>query len=354
MARFFKKRTENRGLPPGSLVFIGTKKVERPTVEYIAYNYETLSEREFVQVENIPKNDPEKIQWYNVTGLDDVAFMEQMEQRLGIHVLALEDVMNTGQRAKFEEFEDFLFITLKMLQFDEKKLRVTSEQVSFIIKDSTLITFQEDVGDTFDAVRERLRNQRGNVRKLGPDYLAYALLDTIVDNYIYLIENIGEKIDDLELRVLDNPDEEVLNLINSYKRELHFVIKVVKPVKELMMNLLKSQTPLIRRKNVMPFYSDLNGLVVHAIESVETYRTILSDYIQLYHSSVSYRMNDIMKVLTIFSAIFIPLSFFAGVYGTNFDHLPELHYKYSYYIFWGVVVVLAGGMLLYFRRKKWL
>ena len=217
-----------------------------------------------------------------------------------------------------------------------------------------LFIFQEDYGDTFDAVRERLRNGRGNVRKLGPDYLAYALLDTIVDNYIYLIENLGEKIDDLELKVLDDPDDEILSLINNYKRELHFIIKVVKPVKELMMNLLKSRTPLIHKKQVIPFYSDLNGLVVHSIESVEAYRTILSDYIQIYHSSVSYRMNDIMKVLTIFSAIFIPLSFFAGVYGTNFDHFPELHYKYSYYIFWGVVVLMAGGMLLYFRRKKWL
>ena len=354
MARFFKKRVENKGLPPGSLIFIGTKKVEKPAVEYISYNQETISEKEFLEVGNVPKNDPEKMQWYNVIGIDDAPFMAEMEKRLGIHTLALEDVMNTGQRAKFEEFEDFIFITLKMLQFDEKKLRVTTEQVSFVIKETSLITFQEDYGDTFDAVRERLRNGRGNVRKLGPDYLAYALLDTIVDNYIYLIENLGEKIDDLELKVLDDPDDEILSLINNYKRELHFIIKVVKPVKELMMNLLKSRTPLIHKKQVIPFYSDLNGLVVHSIESVEAYRTILSDYIQIYHSSVSYRMNDIMKVLTIFSAIFIPLSFFAGVYGTNFDHFPELHYKYSYYIFWGVVVLMAGGMLLYFRRKKWL
>lgn len=354
MARFFKKRTENRGLPPGSLVFIGTKKVEYPTVEYFAYNEEMISESEFLKSENVPKNDPDKRQWYNITGLDNVEFMQAMEKRLGIHPLAMEDVMNTGQRAKFEEFDEHAFLTLKMLRFDEKSNRVLSEQVSFIIKESSLITFQEEPGDTFEAIRKRLQNPKGNIRKLGPDYLAYALVDSIVDNYIYLIENLGEKIDDLELRILDGPDEDILQLINVYKRELHFVLKVVKPVKELMYNLLRSQTPYIRSQKVKPFYSDLNGLVIHAIESVEAYRVVLNDYLQIYHSNMSAKMNDIMKVLTIFSAIFIPLSFFAGVYGTNFQHFPELDYRYAYPIFWGVVVLVALGMLWFFKRKGWL
>lgn len=354
MARFFKKRIENRGLPPGSLVFIGTKKVDQPTVEYVSYNLEDISESEFLRTENIPKNDPEKNQWYNITGLDNIAFMEQIEERLKIHPLAMEDAMNTGQRAKFEEFENFAFVTLKMLQFDEKKRQVLSEQVSFVLKESSLITFQEAPGDTFDPVRTRLRNSKGNIRKMAPDYLLYALLDSIVDNYIYLIENLGEKIDDLELKVLEDPDEQVLHEINNYKRELHFILKVVKPAKELMQNLLRSDTPFIRKHKVMPFYKDLADLITHAIESAEAYRTVLSDYIQIYHSNMSYKMNDIMKVLTIFSAIFIPLSFFAGVYGTNFDRFPELHYEYAYPIFWGVIIVIAGAMLLYFRRKGWL
>lgn len=353
MARFFKKRTENKGLPPGSLVFIGTKKVETSTVEYISYNPESISASEFIKVENVPRNDPDKMQWYNVIGLDDVAFMQALEDRLKIHSLAMEDVMNTGQRAKFEEFDEFAFITLKMLRFDERSLRVISEQVSMVIKDSSLITFQEEPGDTFDPIRERLKNAKGNIRKLGPDYLAYALIDSIVDNYIYLIESLGEKIDDLELRVLEDPDDDVLQLINTYKRELHFILKVVRPVNELMHKLLKSHTPFIKKNKVLPFYNDLADLVTHSIESVEAYRTVLNDYIQIYHSTVSYRMNDIMKVLTIFSAIFIPLSFFAGVYGTNFDHFPELHYRYSYYIFWGIVVIMAGSMLLYFKKKGW-
>lgn len=354
MARFFKKRTENRGLPPGALVFIGTKKVEDPTVEYIAYNLEELSTTEYIHVDNIPRNDPDRIQWYNVIGLDNVDFMKAMEERLKIHPLAMEDVMNTGQRAKFEEFDEFAFITLKMLRFDDEMMRVTSEQVSFILKEGMLITFQEEPGDTFDPIRERLKNARGNVRKLGPDYLTYALLDSIIDNYIYLIETLGEKIDDLELQVLEDPDEDVLNQINTFKRELHFILKVTRPVNDLMNNLLRSKTPFIQKNKVMPFFRDVAGLVTHMIESVEAYRTVLNDYIQIYHSTVSYRMNDIMRVLTIFSAIFIPLSFFAGVYGTNFQHFPELGFPYAYPIFWGVVVLIAGGMLLYFKRKGWL
>lgn len=323
-------------------------------MEYISYDLEHISEGEYLKTENVPRNDPERNQWYNITGLDDVAFMQKIENKLNIHPLAMEDVMNTGHRAKFEEFDEHIFITLKMLKFDEKEMKVQTEQVSFILKETLLITFQEEPGDTFDPIRTRLRNAKGNLRKLSPDYLTYALIDSIVDNYIYLIEYLGEKIDDLELRVLDDPDEEVLNMINTYKRELHFVLKVVRPVNDLMHNLLRSDTRFIRKQKVLPFYKDLSDLVTHVIESVEAYRVLLNDYLQLYHSNVSARMNDIMKVLTIFSAIFIPLSFFAGVYGTNFEYFPELGFKYSYFIFWGVVVLIAGGMLYFFHRKKWL
>lgn len=353
MARFFKKRIENKGLPPGSLVFIGTRKVESPSVEYISYNEQEIATSEFLKVENVPKDDPNKTQWYNILGIDNVEFMQAIQNRLKIHPLAMEDVMNTGQRAKFEEFEDFAFISLKMLRYDEKTMRVVTEQVSMVLRDTSLFTFQEEPGDTFDAIRQRLQNGNSNIRKHGPDYLAYTLLDNIVDHYIYLIESMGEKIDDLELQVLEDPDDDVLGMINNYKRELHFILKVVKPVKELMHKILRSTTPYIRQNKLKPFYNDLSDLVTHAVESVEAYRTVLNDYIQIYHSNVSYRMNDIMKVLTIFSAIFIPLSFFAGVYGTNFDHFPELHYKYSYAIFWGVIVIVAGSMLMYFRHKKW-
>lgn len=353
MARFFKKRIENKGLAPGALVFIGQKRIENPTLNLHYYNSEVYDQE---TINPDQPSIPEKgntIRWLNVVGLHDSDLMDRIQQQFGLHPLAMEDVMNTGQRAKFEEFEDHLFITLKMLQFDEKSSQVQSEQLSLLFADNFLISFQEQEGDVFNPVRERLAEGRGQIRKRDADYLAYALLDTVVDSYIYLVEHLGEKIDDLELRVLDNPDDSIVAEINAFKRELHFVMKVMKPVKELMAGVIRSNSPFIHRKETMPYFKDLEGLVLHTLESVDTYRNLLSDYLNLYHTSISTKMNDIMRVLTIFSAIFIPLSFFAGVYGTNFEYFPELHYKYSYFIFWSLIVIVAGTMLWYFKRKKW-
>jgi magnesium transporter len=353
MARFFKKRTENQGMPPGSLIFIGTQKVEIPFIRYREYNPQELTIERALNIEELPQLKASKVQWYNLVGLHDAELMHNVKERLKIHPLAMEDVMNTGQRSKFEEFGDHLFITLKMLRFDEKELLVSSEQVSFIFNHDYLITFQEEMGDTFDPIRQRLEKPSGLLRSSGPDYLAYALMDTIVDNYIYLIEKIGEKIDDLELKVLENTDKGLIRQINAYKRELHFILKVVKPVRELFANLIRSHSPYIKEEQVMPYFKDSEGLVIHAIESVETYRSLLTDYLNLYHSNMSTKMNDIMKVLTIFSAIFIPLSFFAGVYGTNFTHFPSLENENGIYIFWGAMLTIALGMLYYFKRKDW-
>ena len=354
MARYFKKRSENKGLPPGSLVFIGQKKVDHPSIECISFSPEKLNEPVSLDIGELPLSQENMIEWYNIIGLDDVSFMGKVRDRLKIHPLFMEDIMNTGQRAKFEELDDTIFISAKMLQYDEEQTKVTAEQVSFIVKDTLLVSFQEAPGDTFEAVRQRLQTSNSNIRRLGTDYLAYALLDSIVDNYIYLIESMGEKIDNLELEVIDHPEDETLQKINSFKRELHFIIKVIRPVRDLMLNLLRSSTPLIHKDDVLPYYRDLYDLVVHAVESVDAYRVVLTDYLQLYHSSMSTRMNDIMRILTIFSAIFIPLSFFAGVYGTNFENFPELQYEYAYFIWWGVVIMIALGMLWFFKRKGWL
>lgn len=353
MARFFKKRIENKGMAPGTLVFIGQKKLEKPLLQLHHYG------PDFYRGQELNPEDPRipeaesNIRWLNMVGLHDSDLMDRIQQQFGLHPLAMEDVMNTGQRAKFEEFDDHLFITLKMLQFDDQKGQVQSEQLSLVFADNFLISFQEQEGDVFDSVRIRLNEGRGQIRKRNADYLAYALLDTVVDSYIYLVEHLGEKIDDLELRVLDDPDDSIVAEINSYKRELHFVMKVLKPVKDLMAGVLRSNSPFIHRKETMPYFKDLEGLVLHTLESVDTYRNLLSDYLNLYHTGISTKMNDIMRVLTIFSAIFIPLSFFAGVYGTNFEYFPELHYKYSYFIFWSLILIVAGTMLWYFRRKKW-
>jgi magnesium transporter len=353
MARFYKKRVENQGLPPGSLVFIGQKKVEHPSIELITYNLEKLSEPRSVGLDEIHVEEG-RITWYNIVGLDDAEFMKGIREKFDVHPLFMEDIMNTGQRAKFEELDDMVFISMKMLRYNKEEHRVSAEQISFILKENLLICFQEEPGDTFNAVRNRLKNPDSNLRRLGSGYLAYALIDSIIDNYIYLIEALGEQIDNLELEVIDDPNEATLQKINNFKRELHYIMKVIKPVRDLMIYLLRSKQQTIFDKNVTPFYKDLSDMITHAVESVETYRVILTDYIQLYHSSMSTRMNDIMKILTIFSAIFIPLSFFAGVYGTNFENFPELQYEYAYFIWWGVVVMIALGMLWFFNRKGWL
>jgi magnesium transporter len=353
MARFFKKRIENKGLAPGSLVFIGQKKVDHPLLTLVQYGESGHSSRTLNHLDlDLPQQGDQNY-WLNVTGLHDLELMNRLQKQFKLHPLAIEDIMNTGQRAKFEEFDDHLFITLKMLRFDEENKYVQSEQLSLIIGEKFLISFQEQEGDVFDPIRKRINAGKGQIRKNGADYLAYTLLDTVIDSYIYLIEYLGEKIDDLELRVLDHPDDSIVTEINNYKRELHFVMKVLRPVKELMYSIIRSSSPFIHGKEVVLYFKDLEGLVFHALETVETYRNLLSDYLNLYHTSISTKMNDIMRVLTIFSAIFIPLSFFAGVYGTNFTHFPELDMQYSYYVFWGVMVSMALGMLYYFKRKGW-
>lgn len=354
MARFYKKRSENKGQPPGSLIFIGQKKVDKPSIQCISYKHSDIREVRELQLDEVPVIEEGYTEWYNITGLDHVDFMAQIQRNLNIHPLFMEDIMNTGQRAKFEELDDTVFITLKMLQFDQKAKQVLAEQVSIILKGSLLVSFQEAPGDNFDPVRKRLKNIDSNLRRMGSDYLTYALIDSIVDSYIYLIESLGEEIDNLELEVIENPNDETLQKINTYKRELNYIIKVIRPVRDLVHSIIRSRADIREEDKVMPYFKDLHDLITHAVESVETYRVVLTDYIQLYHSSMSTKMNDIMRTLTIFSAIFIPLSFFAGVYGTNFEYLPELGFHYAYPMFWGMVILIAGGLLLFFKRKGWL
>ena len=354
MARFYKKRSENKGQPPGSLIFIGQKKVDKPSIQCISYNKSDIRQVRELQLDEVPVNEEGYTEWYNITGLDHVDFMAQIQRNLNIHPLFMEDIMNTGQRAKFEELNDTVFITLKMLQFDQKAKQVLAEQVSIILKGSLLVSFHEAPGDNFDPVRKRLKNVESTLRRLGSEYLTYALIDSIVDSYIYLIESLGEEIDNLELEVIENPNDETLQKINTYKRELNYIIKVIRPVRDLVHSIIRSRADTREEDKVMPYFKDLHDLITHAVESVETYRVVLTDYIQLYHSSMSTKMNDIMRTLTIFSAIFIPLSFFAGVYGTNFEYLPELGFHYAYPVFWGMVILIAGGLLLFFKRKGWL
>jgi len=354
MARFFKKKDASLGQDPGSLVFIGKRKMDQAKIRMIDYDGENLREFELEDIAPaLALRTKETFTWLNLYGLHDTAMIREIGNAFDLHPLVLEDILNTGQRPKMEDYDQYLYFVLKMLRYDQETGTIQSEQLSMVLGTSFLITFQERPGDVFEPVRDRLRKHKGRIRVAGLDYLAYALLDTIVDNYIFIIERIGEQIENIEDEILDSPDREILEKINTYKREMNYLRKSIRPAREFILHLSKIESPLIG-ETTLPFLKDLLDLATQAVEVTDTYREMLSDHLNIYHTGISDRLNEVMKVLTMFSAIFIPLTFIAGIYGTNFDYLPELHYRYSYFIFWGVLLVVAGVMIRFFKRRKWL
>jgi magnesium transporter len=354
MARFYKNKEKNKGLAPGTPVFIGNHKSDEILIRLIDYDQSSLKEEVISDIKAAKSLvDSKTVSWINTDGLEDIELLKEIGEIFQLHPLILEDIVNTGQRPKFEEYDECIFLVIKMLFWDAQKEMINAEQLSLVITENVLLTFQERKGDVFEPVRERIRKQKGRIRATGVDYLAYTLLDTVIDNYLYLNARLGEQIEDLEIEILDNPEQNVLDKINLYKRELKYIRKSIRPVRELVLKLVRSESELLTEL-LNPFLKDLEDLTTQANEMVDTYTDMLSDYLNMYHMGISNRMNDIMKVLTIFAAIFIPLTFIAGIYGTNFEYLPELHFKYSYFILWGVMIAIAGGMLIYFKRKKWL
>lgn len=354
MARFIKKRIKNKGLIPGSAVFIGEKKVDEIRIRVIDYDKTKLHEDELRDIsDGTVFKETNTVSWINIDGLHNVELMKEIGTAFDLHPLLVEDIMNTDQRPKFQESDNDLFLVLKMLHYDEKNNIIVAEQLSMVIGKTFLLTFQEKPGDVFEPVRERIRKQKGRIRATGIDYLAYALLDTVIDNYIYIIERYGERIEDLEEYVLRNPEPKIMEQLNDYRCEMNFLRKNIRPAREAIFKLSKLDTDLINNKT-KPFLVDLEDLITQASEAIDTYREMLSDQMNLYNSILANKMNDVMKILTIFAAVFIPLTFIAGIYGTNFEYLPELHYKYSYFIFWAVMIIIAGSLLIFFKRKKWL
>jgi len=352
MRRLLKRTRKTQGQVPGELLFLGTKKVAKPTLTFMQYTQQTSSQMTLQSVSEIGPISPQTIAWLNVSGLHDTELIQAIGDRFGIHSLHLEDLLNVNQRPKIEEFDDYIFITCKHLYFSREDNRIFSDQISLIIGDSYILSFQESQRDAFTAVRARIEKSRGRIRKRGVDYLAYALLDTIVDIYLYTLERFGEQIEDLESDVLHTNDKDILGRIYHFRREMHYIFRSLRPFRESVIQLHKLDTPLISSKTT-PFLKDLLDLSNQTIDAAETYKEMLSDYSNLYNSNISNAMNEVMKILTIFSAIFIPLTFIAGIYGTNFEHLPEVHYKYAYPIFWLVLVIVAGVMIRFFKKRNW-
>lgn len=352
MARFLKTRKQAQGKSPGSLIFIGKQKAEKPLIRQIQYNKSELEELQIDTISSIKTND-ELIDWINIDGLHDTKLIEEVGNRFGISHMFLEDILNTDHRPKMEEDEKHIFVAMKFIGYSEETRRLFTDQVSFILGPNYLISFQEKKGTYFETVRERLRHARGRIRNMKCDYLLYSLMDTIADKYIDTVEIIGEKIENLDTEIFENPNTSIIKSIYEFKTELNYLRKSIRPVKEITNSVLRSESPLFNKKTVS-FHRDLDDLVTQATEALEVYYTMNSDQLNILNTLIGNKTNDVMKVLTIFAAIFIPLTFIAGIYGTNFDVLPELHFKYSYFIMWAVFIAVTIVMLLYFKRKKWL
>ncbi len=297
--------------------------------------------------------DKSTITWINVDGLQDLALLETLGKCYGLHPLALEDILNTDQRPKTEDYGDYLYTVLRMFYYGTDAKEFVSEQISIILGKNFVITFQERAGDVLDPVRERIRNGKGRVRTSGADYLAYALIDAIVDGYFAVLEQIGESIEALEMQLLDDPSQDILREIHRLKRELLFFRKSVWPVRELISSLRRDMPNMIQKETGY-YLRDVHDHSIQVIDVVETLREILSGMLDIYLSTVSNRMNSVMKVLTIIATIFIPLTFIAGVYGMNFKYMPELDWPWSYPLLWGVMIAILIGMVVYFKKKDWL
>lgn len=340
------------GLSPGTLAIDG-KHTEGPVrITVIDYDAAHFTERLVASVEDCyPFRDTETVTWINIDGLGNTAVIEKIGRHFQVHPLILEDILNTGQRPKMEDLEDYLYVNLKMLQLAGPDKKIKGEHVSMIIGPNYLISFQEDAGDVFDPVRERIRKD-GRIRRFGPDYLAYALIDDIVDNYFLVMEHLEEQAEDLEEELVQNATPALLQKINHLKKDMIFLRKSVWPLREVITGMERSESPIIRDTTVI-YLRDVYDHVIQVIDTLETIRDMVSGMIDIYLSSLSFRMNEIMKVLTLIATIFIPLTFVAGVYGMNFHYMPELAWEYGYITVWGVMISMVVAMLLYFRKKHW-
>ncbi len=351
MARQVRKQARKLGLPPGSLVHTGGRKVEHVRIEQFRYTETTCQSLLPPALTPDLLADPAAgVTWLNIDGLHDISLIETVGQRFGLHPLVLEDILHTEQRAKVEVNDHHLYAVLQMLRPENE--HILSEQISLILTDRWVLTFQETPGDVFDPIRNHLQQNKGRIRKLGPDYLFYALLDALVDNYFLTLEKIGDRIEALQDIVARNTDFDTLKKIHSLKREILFIRRAIWPVREMVNNLLREETPLIAHAT-RKFLKDVYDHVVEMVDIVENYREMTTGLLDIHLNATNNRMNAVMKVLTIIATIFIPLTFISSVYGMNFKHMPELTWRWGYPVVLFVMVVAAIIMLIIFKRKRW-
>lgn len=353
-------KKEKIGLPPGSLVYTGNETREKVRMTLIDYDQDNFKEIKLKKVEECtPFKRSPSVTWLNIDGLHDVDLLGQVGELFSIHPLVMEDIVNVNQRPKVEFYKEHIFIVMKMLMKGKGKEPTNIEQVSIVLGKNYVISFQERKGDVFDAVRERIRKKKGKIRGKGPDYLTYALLDSLVDQYFVVLEDISDSMEDLEEIVLKDPDENILRTIYEKKRTMISLKRNIWPLREVVNALTKDDTTLIDQRTTI-YFRDVHDHTIRIMETVEGMKDNASGLADLYMTSVSNKMNEIMKVLTIIATIFIPLTFIAGIYGMNFDpdssplNMPELSWYWGYPIAWALMISITIGMFIYFKRKKWL
>jgi magnesium transporter len=350
-----KKPQKKAGAAPGTLVYIGEDRNQKIKIQMMAYDQNGIEEKELSNIEEcFPYKDKPLTTWINIYGLNDISLIEKIGTNFNIHPLVLEDILNTHQRPKLDDYEDYIYLVFRMVSCINEGNDIDNEQVSVIIGKNYIISFQEKEGDVFDPIRERLRAGKGRIRKAGTDYLAYALMDAIVDGYFIVLDSLGEKIETLEDKLIADPQPDDLQQIHELRRLMITLRKSIWPLREVINSMLRGDIELIQKETDI-FLRDVYDHTIQIIDTIESYRDVISGMLDTYLSSLSYKMNEVMKVLTIIATIFIPLTFVAGVYGMNFHHMPELEWEWVYPIgFWILMALVAGTMLIYFRKKKWI
>ncbi|WP_299107593.1 magnesium/cobalt transporter CorA [uncultured Winogradskyella sp.] len=357
-----KKRTKKRtqhykkhtGQVPGTLVYTGEKSHKNVKIESFDYTKDSISETILTNIEDAKSfKETDSVTWINIDGLSSIDEIENIGLQYGLHPLVLEDIVNTTQRPKIDEYDDYLFVVLKMLYYDNDE-NIAIEQVSLVLGKNYVLSFQESEGDVFDTIRERIRIGNGRIRGLKSDYLLYALIDAVVDNYFSIIETLGNKIEDLETDLFEGHSRDNINIeVQQLKREILKVRRAIFPLREIINRVEKGEHPLIYKRTIT-YYRDIYDHLIQVSENIDIYREMIWSLMDMYMTTISNKMNEVMKVLTIMSSIFIPLTFLAGIYGMNFEFIPELKYRYGYFVLLGVMFLMFLGLLYYFKRRKWL
>ena len=355
LPKLFKRQGAGKGAPPGTLVYDREKRTPQVSIRVMDYGPGACHIRKPVQIEDTyPLRDSESVSWIDIEGLHDTELLAKFGEHFGLHPLVLEDILNTHQRPKLEEYDDHFYIVARMLIAGKSpEDPVHSEQVSFILGKHFIATFQEIPGDVFDPVRHRVEQGRGKSRKSGADYLLYTLLDAIVDNYFVLLQSIADRIETVEQTIVWKPERGDLDKVHKLRRELVYMRRNVWPLRDVVAQLDRTDSPLIADETRV-YLRDLHDHVVQVIDAIENFRDVLMSMQDLYMSGISNRTNEIIRVLTIISTIFVPLTFLAGVYGMNFHYFPELAWKWGYLGFWAVSVTLVISLIVWLRRRNWL